>query len=72
MERSIMCMDLEFFRSLAITITVTCMLFFLSQKLLKNKTQLSYVHFQNDMQDMNYDTLGTELKEISLDSGDEL
>lgn len=60
------------FRSLAITSTVTCMLFFLSQKLLKNKTQLSYVHFQNDMQDMNYDTLDTELKEISLDSGDEL
>ena len=60
------------FRSLAITSTVTCLLFFLSQKLLKNKTQLSYVHFQNDMQDMNYDTLDTELKEISLDSGDEL
>ena len=52
------------FRSLAITSTVTCMLFFLSQKLLKNKTQLSYVHFQNDMHDMNYDTLDTELKEI--------
>lgn len=60
------------FRCLAVTSAVTCMLFALSQKLLKRRFQVNYVHFQDNMQDMNNDTLDLELIEISLDSGDEL
>ena len=60
------------FRSLAGTSAVTCVLFALSQKLLKKKSQVNYSRFQNDVQDINRDTWDLEMKEISLDSGDEM
>jgi len=60
------------FRSLAVTSAVTCVLFALSQKLLKKKSQVNYSRFQNDVQDIIRDTWDLEMKEISLDSGDEM
>ena len=60
------------FRSLAVTSVVTCALFALSQKLVNKKSQKSYSHFQNDSQDMNSDPWDLEMREISLDSGDEM
>ncbi|PFX34593.1 Major facilitator superfamily domain-containing protein 6 [Stylophora pistillata] len=58
------------FRSLAVTSAITGLLFALSQRLTKWKSQVHYSGFQNDSQ--NDSTWDAEMKEINLDSGDEL
>lgn len=61
------------FRSLAVTSTMTCIFFALSQKLLKKKSQGRYSKFQNEIQqDGNSDAWDLEMKEVDLDSGDEI
>lgn len=58
------------FRSLAVTSAITCLLFALLQRLIKRKSQVHYSNFHNDSQ--NDSTWDAEMKEINLDSGDEL
>ena len=59
------------FRSLAVISTVTCIFFVSSQKLLKKKSQVNYSQFQSDFEDIN-SAWDFEMKEISLDSEDDL
>lgn len=59
------------FRSLAVTSAVTCLFFVISQKLLKKKSQVNYTQFQSDFEDIN-SAWDLEMKEISLDSEDDL
>ena len=61
------------FRSLAVISAVTCLLFVVSQKLLKKckKSQADYSHLQDDFQDLN-SAWDLDMKEISLDSEDDL
>lgn len=59
------------FRSLAVISAVTCLLFVISQKLLKKRSQANYSHFQNNFQDIN-SAWDLDMKEISLDSEDDL
>lgn len=59
------------FRSLAIISATTCLVFVVSQKLLKKKSQVNYSHLQNDFQDLN-SAWDLGMKEISLDSEDDL
>lgn len=59
------------FRSLAVLSAVTCLVFVVSQKLLTKKSQASYSHLQNDLQDIN-SAWDLDMKEISLDSEDDL
>lgn len=59
------------FRSLAVISAVTCLLFVISQKLLKKRSQANYSHFQNKFQDIN-SAWDLDMKEISLDSEDDL
>ena len=59
------------FRSLAVLSAVTCLVFVVSQKLLKKTSQGNYSHLQDDFQDIN-SAWDLDMKEISLDSEDDL
>ena len=59
------------FRGLAVLSAVTCLVFVISQKLLKKRYQVSYSHFQNEFENIN-SAWDSEMKEISLDSEDDL
>lgn len=59
------------FRSLAVISAATCLLFVVSQKLLKKKSQADYSHLQNDFEDLN-SAWDLDMREISLDSEDDL
>lgn len=59
------------FRSLAVISTATCVLFVVSQKLLKKKSQADYSHLKDDFQDLN-SAWDLDMKELSLDSEDDL
>lgn len=59
------------FRGLAITSVMTCLLFALSQKLLKKKAEAKYSHFQNETHSGTKGVLDMEMESVELDSGDE-
>ncbi|KAL9968557.1 hypothetical protein ACROYT_G020665 [Oculina patagonica] len=60
------------FRSLAVTSAVTCLFFVISQKLLKKKSQVNYTQFQSNFEEDINNAWDLEMKEISLDSEDDL
>ena len=60
------------FRGLAVTSVMTCLLFALSQKLLKKNLEVKYSHFQNETHNGAKGVLDMEMASVDLDSGDEI